>query len=195
MREMTRQRRARALSLVGAAGIVMLLGAVLIGGVGQGDGVAAYNRDASMEAMIVIGALVSSLAVVAARIGKDAFRAVTGKDTTPEAFALRKARGLRFLTGGAGSVLTWIGVHGIFELLDGRYAGLGWGLLALVPVGLALVVGAARMRMPETKDRPTPLPVVDDPSAELADRARSKAARAQVRARHKPPVHIKTHGG
>lgn len=192
---MTRQRRARALTLVGALGIVVLFGAVLLGGVGQVDGVAAYNRDASMEAMVVIGALVCSLLVVAARIGKDAFRALTGKDTTPEAFALRRARLARYVMGGAGSVLTWIGVQGIFELVGGGGDGLGWALLALGPVGLALVVGAARMRMPESEDQPTPLPVVDDPDAELADRARSKAARAQVRARHKPPVHIKTHGG
>jgi hypothetical protein len=192
---MTRQRRVRALSLVGALGIVVLFGAVLLGGVGEVDGVAAYNRDASMEAMIVIGALVSALLVVAARIGKDAFRALTGKDTTPEAFALRRARLARYVIGGVGSVMTWAGVQGIFELMGGGFGGFGWALLALGPVGLALVVGAARMRMPETEDRPTPLPVVDDPDAELADRARAKAARAQVRDRHRPPVHIKTHGG
>lgn len=195
MRGLTRQRRQRALTLAGAVGITALLGVVLLGGVAQTDAALAYGRDASVEAVIVIASLVTAVAVVAGRIGWDAFRAVTGRDTTPSAFALRRARGLRAVLGAVGPVLVWTGVHAGFELAGGALGGLGWALLGLAPLGLAAVVGAARMRMPETADVPTAMPIVADGDEEAVDRARARAARDQIRARHKPPTHIKTHGG
>ena len=83
MRGLIRQRRTRALVLGGAVGLTVLLGLVLMAGVGETRAVAAYKRDSSVEVVIVLGALVAAVSVVAGRIGRDALRAVSGRPPPP----------------------------------------------------------------------------------------------------------------
>lgn len=195
VRGLQRDRRKRILGLVGAVSVTALLGMVLMAGVAETNAVAAYSRDASVEAVIVLGAFAIAVATVVWRVGNDAFRAVTGRDTTADAYALRRARGIRAVVAAVGGLFVWTGVNMVLEVLAGDVGMLGWVLALLGPVGLGMVVAAGRMRMPETEDVPTPLPELPDGEEEVADLARSRATREGVRARHKPPVHIKTHGG
>jgi hypothetical protein len=195
VKALQKDRRGRILGLVGAVSVTALLGMVLMAGVAETNAMAAYTRDASVEAVIVLGAFLVAVALVVGRVGRDAFRALTGRDTTPDAYALRKARGIRAALTTVGSLLAWGGVQGLLELLGGHVGALTLGVAALLPLGLAMIAGTLRVPIPRTEDVPTPLPTVDDADEERADLARSRERREGVRARHKPPVHTKVHGG
>jgi len=152
-------RRERSLRGLGTGATITALG--IIGTLLMTDAV-----ETNTKGFLLAALLVGALGLVAARIGVDAWRALTGRDTTPDGQALRRTTAIRSTVGAMGSLLAWLGFEGVLELLVSGITGLestGWLLLALGPIGLALIATATTGRFPGTREPAEPHPAATEP--------------------------------
>lgn len=152
-------RRERSLRGIGIAATITALGTI-------GTLLMTGAVETSTKGFLLAALLVGSLGLVAARIGVDAWRALTGRDTTPDGHALRRATAIRSTVGATGSLLAWLGFEGVLELLVSGVSGLegaDWVLLALGPVGLALIATATNRRFPGTREPAEAPPAATEP--------------------------------
>ena len=135
---MTTARRVRAAGIIAAIACAAGLGSLFFGDA----------TDLEFKAALLGCVFIASMSIVAIRIGRDAWRAATGRDTTPDGHALRRATALRSAMGMTGSLLATIGFHAIFEAMAVGFEGLVVAMLAMGPLGLLLIAAAARVRLP-----------------------------------------------
>lgn len=135
-------RRVRAAGIVAAIACTAVLGSLFFGDA----------ADLEFKAALLGCVFVASMSIVAIRISRDAWRAATGRDTTPDGHALRRTTALRSAMGMTGSLLATIGFHAIFEAMAVGFEGFVVAMLAMGPLGLLLIAAAAKVRLPGSEE-------------------------------------------
>ena len=170
IRSMKTARRVRAAGIVAAIACTAVLGSLFFGDA----------ADLEFKAALLGCVFVASMSIVAIRISRDAWRAATGRDTTPDGHALRRTTALRSAMGMTGSLLATIGFHAIFEAMAVGFEGFVVAMLAMGPLGLLLIAAAAKVRLQ-----------LEEPAGRVKARVpselRTDPATRLLRTRRKPP--------